>query len=147
MLETKISSSLRRLSSSTMAEYSEGQLITTAPHLNPGLLWGRSTELMQLHSPSQMLQRETPFCRSAFHTQPNCFQPSQQSRASHSTVQTLHSASGFKGSVDTPRSSILTYYVKREKQGGLFLLLVPLRKQKHPPTVILTWGDEGILYH
>lgn len=37
--------------------------------------------------------------------------------------------------------------VKKEKQGGLFLLLVPLSKQNHPPTVLLTWGDEGILYH
>lgn len=78
-----------------VAECSEGLLITTATHLNPELLRGMSTELVQLHSPTQVIQKETPFCRSAFHTQPNCFQSLQQSRASRWTVQPLHSASGF----------------------------------------------------
>lgn len=48
----------------------------------------------------------------------------------------------------TPRtpsgSCIFNHYVNQEKQECAPFLLVPLKKECHPP-FCLTWGDEGIL--
>lgn len=86
---------------------------------------------MQLHSPSERLHRR-PFAGQLFTLNQTSSNPC--SSPEHPTEQCSHlySAGGFKGSMDTLKSSILTY-VKQEKQGGLFLLLVQLRNRTTLP--------------